>query len=120
MPNLAADRLWRWISEFPADTRISVLPGKMIPTVIELLKTAPDCTIHAHAGDGVIRVSGVINNSNSNSNSREPTAPGEVTAPGYCCDDAAEDGSPEIRVMRAIKERFDPKNILNPDIAPFA
>ena len=54
MPKLANDRLWRWISEFPADVRISVLPGNVIGTIMELLKIAPDCAIHAHAGDGVI------------------------------------------------------------------
>ena len=59
MPNLANDRLWRWISEFPADARIGVLPGNVIGTIVELLKIAPDCAIHAHAGDGVIRISGI-------------------------------------------------------------
>jgi FAD/FMN-containing dehydrogenase len=123
--NLAEDRLWRWIAEFLADARVGVLPSKTVPTIVELLRIAPDCSIHAHAGDGLIRISG-INNSNTNSSSREPTAPGEVArdsafhreplAPGYCDDDAATGYlSPEIRVMRAIKERFDPKNILVPD-----
>ena len=127
MPNLPDDRLWRWIAEFPADARIGVLPGKIVPTIVELLKIAPDCAIHAHAGDGVIRISGINNNSDNHGSSREPTAPGEVAknsaflreplAPGYCDDDDATTGylSPEIRVMRAIKERFDPKNTLIPD-----
>jgi glycolate oxidase FAD binding subunit len=117
MPNIAADRLWRWIAEFPADARICVLPSELIGRIVEVLKIAPDCAVHAHAGNGVIHVSCA-------NNSRELTAPGEATkttpslrellAPGYCDDDTPERITPEIRVMRAIKERFDPKNILNP------
>ena len=59
MPSLATDKLWRWISEFPADVQVNVLPSQTIATIRELLKTAPGCTIHAHAGDGVIRVARV-------------------------------------------------------------
>ncbi len=120
MPNLATDKLWRWIAEFPADVSISVLPSKLIETISELLKTAPGCAIHAHAGDGVIRV--------ASENSRRPTAAGDTAgnadetadplrrllAAGYFGDSARDDGSPAIRVMQAIKDRFDPKNILNP------
>jgi glycolate oxidase FAD binding subunit len=97
MPNVAADRLWRWIVESPADVQLSVLPSRVVETIVELLKISPDCTIHAHAGDGVIRVGGL------DENSRELTAPAELP-----------NTDPAIRVMRAIRERFDPKNILNP------
>ena len=43
MPSLATDKLWRWISEFPADVQINVLPSKLIETIVEVLKAAPDC-----------------------------------------------------------------------------
>ena len=41
MPNLATDRLWRWLAEFPADFRIGVLPSKTVETIVELLQ---DCS----------------------------------------------------------------------------
>jgi FAD/FMN-containing dehydrogenase len=90
-----AEKLWRWLAEFPKGRRINVLPSQVIGTIAELLKTDPQCAVQAHAGNGVIRVGGI--------NSRG------LTAPGYSDDNVA-----EIRVMQAIKERFDPQNILNP------
>jgi glycolate oxidase FAD binding subunit len=120
MPNLATDKLWQWMSEFPAKARINVLPSKTIETIVELLKGAPNCAIHAHAGNGEILMGNgervieegriqwsVIDGcrfyrSAAASTPREPSEDAPVP--------------PEIRVMRAIKERFDPKNILNPGI----
>ncbi len=93
MPSLATDKLWRWISEFPADVQFSVLPSKLIETIVKVLAAAPDCAVHAHAGDGVIHVAGYHDHH---------------TMDG--------DGSRGIHVMRAIKDRFDPKNILNPPL----
>ena len=109
-----AEKLWRWLAEFPADAKISVLPGAVVETIVKLLEREPGCAIQSHAGDGVIHVSGI--------NSRWLTAPGavdrtfrELLAPGYSDDNVA-----EIRVMQAIKDRFDPKNILNPGQFVFA
>jgi glycolate oxidase FAD binding subunit len=98
------DTPWRWIAEFPADETINVLPSKLVETVAELLRSSPDCSIQAHAGDGVIRVSRKDGNGSM-------AAAAALLEP---CEDVPV--PPEIRVMRAIKERFDPKNILNPGI----
>jgi hypothetical protein len=102
MPNLATDKLWRWISEFPADAELSVLPSKLIETISELLKTAPDSAIHADAGDGVIRAA------------RVGVARKQGLGTSVPSENATDTMRPEINVMRAIKDRFDPKNILNP------
>jgi glycolate oxidase FAD binding subunit len=126
-PNLVTDGFWRWIVELPADVRLSVLPSKLIETITEILRTAPDCAIQAHAGDGMIHISGIENNIAENS--RGLTAPGELAATprgllahGYCApDDVSIVGnSPELRIMQAIKERFDPKNALVPYCTPHA
>ncbi len=112
MPELPTDAIWRWFAEFPANATLGVLPSRLVETVAELLKESPDCAIQSRAGDGVICV--------HQENSRGPTARGGATsksdetlrgplAPDYCDDSA-------IRVMQAIKERFDPQKILNPHI----
>lgn len=96
MPNLSTDKLWRWIAEFPEDERIGVLPGETVGAIVELLEAAPDCSVQAHAGDGIIRV-------------RRGSGDGELKAR-----DRQRETDVELRLMRAIKERFDPKNILEP------
>ena len=101
-PNLANDKLWRWIAEFPADETINVLPSKLIETVAGLLKTSPDCAIRARAGDGIIHVARARGDECPAAASTRRQIDGDGALP------------PEIRVMRAIKERFDPMNILNP------
>jgi glycolate oxidase FAD binding subunit len=94
MPRLADGRFWRWLAEFPADATLHVLPSKLIETIATLLKESPNCTIQAHAGDGVICVGAGI--------------------PPLAVSQPPETLPPELRIIRAIKERFDPKNILNP------
>jgi glycolate oxidase FAD binding subunit len=120
MPNMATDKLWRWMSEFPANARINVLPSKTIETIVELLEVAPSCAIQTHAGDGEILMG----------NGERETGEGSIrwsVVDGcrfYRSADASaqrENGdasavAPKMRVMRAIKERFDPANILNPGL----
>ena len=102
MPNVTTDEFWRWLVELPADETIHVLPSNLVETVAELLNVSPDCAIQADAGNGVIHVARAAGNQ-------------RLAAASTRCesnDDAPI--SPELRVMRAIKERFDPLNILNP------
>jgi glycolate oxidase FAD binding subunit len=98
------DAPWRRIAELPADETINVLPSKLVETVAELLRSSPDCAIHAHAGDGVIHVSPTIQDPRLAAASTRREIGENTRIP------------PELRIMRAIKERFDPKNILNPGI----
>jgi glycolate oxidase FAD binding subunit len=128
MPRLASDRLWRWLAEFPADVQISVLPDKLVATIAAIEAIGPDAGIVAHAADGVIRLQ------------LPPPSPlsplpspfftrlrAIAAAPGgrmvvrkwpsgvaLSREEVWGPSRPEMGVMRAIKERFDPQNILNP------
>jgi glycolate oxidase subunit GlcD len=97
-----AEKLWRWLAEFPEGRQINVLPSLMIGTIAELLKTDPQCIVQAHAGNGVIH----------------------TNLPIPMAEDHGEHGprraDAAVRVMQAIKDRFDPKNILNPGQFVFA
>lgn len=95
-PRLADDRYWRWSAAFAADETIFVLPSELVRTVSELRRESPECAIRAHAGDGIIWVRG-----------EGRAARGEGAS------------NPAFRIARAIKERFDPKNILNPGRFPY-
>jgi hypothetical protein len=104
IPNLPNGKLWQWIAECPADATINVLPSHLIATIVKLLKQSPDCSIQARAGDGIICVKRAAGNM-SPAASLAPTESDEESIP-----------TPEMRVRRAIKERFDPANILNPGV----
>ena len=94
-PRLPDDRYWRWVTAFAADETIFGLPSELVHTVRELRRESPECAVHAHAGDGIIHVRGEGRGTS-----------GEGTS------------SPALRIARAIKERFDPKNVLNPGRFP--
>ena len=122
-----AGPLWDWLTEFPAQVQISVPPGATAKTVGRLVHLDPDVAIRAHAGDGVIRVGfsppmlerfaellrGRIRPAAS-------AAGGNMVV--LSCPDGVEltrhdvwgppgDGA---TAMQAIKDRFDPKGLLNP------
>ena len=95
----AAEAQWGRLAKGPSEERISVLPSAVVETVASLLREYPDCTIQAHAGDGVIRVGHVD----------------DTVARKFVRDaDHPHDDHARRRVMQAIKDRFDPQNILNP------
>jgi glycolate oxidase FAD binding subunit len=109
IPELETDAFWRWMAQCPADATIGVLPSELVANVRELLESSPDCAIQARAGNGVIRVK------------CRPTddASSDLSlAAASTRQESDEQGIPlpEVRVMRAIKERFDPANILNPGL----
>ncbi len=96
VPTVRAESLWRWLTETPGGARFNVLPGKTVEKVVELLKIDPACSIQAHAGDGVIHT--------TMSNAVGKAADG----------DGGTNANVSHRVMRALKDRFDPENLLNP------
>jgi glycolate oxidase FAD binding subunit len=136
--------LWRWLVDFPANIQISMLPGAVVATVAKIVEMHPDCTIQAHAGDGVIRIilplppaegrgegegragqdlaaaesppAAVI----SRLRSVAAAAGGKLIvlrhADGFVPTTADVWGppGPEVQLMQALKERFDPQKILNP------
>lgn len=99
VPTPRAEPLWRWLAEFPEVEQYNVLPSKTIEKIVELLKIDPRCAIQAHAGDGIICVE-------RKDNGNEPSASGIIPKRG----DSARD-----RITRAIKDRFDPEDLLNPE-----
>jgi glycolate oxidase FAD binding subunit len=91
----ASDQQWRWLAESPLETRMTVLPSQTVSKITELLADDPTRTIQAHAGNGVIRTDLPSPRGSGAGSEGKPT-------------------SAELRVMQAIKDRFDPHNILTP------
>jgi glycolate oxidase FAD binding subunit len=139
VPAAAAEPWWRWLVDFPANVQMGVLPGAVVATVAEIVRIDPQCAIQAHAGDGVIRVSIPLPSGEGRREGDASAAKGSsavqqiaqlravaAAAGGKMIVLRPADGfvptvadvwgppGPEMRLMRAIKERFDPQNILNP------
>lgn len=129
-------RLWSRLAEFPAGgdgalvVEIRVLPSATVEQIGLLLGAVPDASIEAHAGDGVIRArlappgdaAGLLDRL------REPVRAkgGSLVVLSHPPDVELGQrhvwGPPTATAgpMRAIKSRFDPKGILNPDRFIFA
>ncbi len=96
--------MWDWLTGFSAGLQINVLPGATVGLIETLLRLDPGASIQAHAGNGVILVQ-------LSSSEMPPTISSAVANAGgkmvvlSCPDGAA--------VIRAIKDRFDPKGVLN-------
>jgi len=134
-PQAAA--LWHRLTEFPAEAgepgaatplvvRVGVLPDAVVTIVGRLLEMDPSCSMQAHAGDGVIVARPSWEPGAMGTGLKRRLRPAVTGAAGHlvvmsCPAEAnlaresvwgpAGDGA---AVMRAIKEQFDPKNILNP------
>ncbi len=122
VPAGRAEPIWRTLAEFSADVEINVLPSRVVETIEKVLAVDADAAIQAHAGDGVIRLTCSDPNLHALAALRSiATAVGGnvvvVRHPAGAVLTAADiwgTPGPELRVMRAIKERFDPQNVLNP------
>ncbi len=122
VPAGRAEPMRQQLGEFAADALINVLPSAVIETMAKILDMDADSAIQAHAGDGVIRVQCSKANLPMLAALRSiaTAADGKMTVlrhPEGAKMTAVEvwgTPGPEIRLMRAIKERFDPQNILNP------
>lgn len=131
------DQLWEHLVEFPvrqpsdngaaaAVLQIGVLPSDTVGIVEQLLRFDPACSVQAHAGNGVLRVRPSLAAAELATVLRKQLRPAVaeangslvvLSAPQGCeLDRAAVWGPPTgaAAVMQAIKERFDPKGILNP------
>ena len=130
-----AESWWNWLTDFPADFQVGVLPGVMVETMARLGALLPDCSMQAHAGNGVVRVQwppraarrqgaghaaarhAAAGRRGTRRHARRPldrrrrpaaTKLGREDVWGPPGDAAA------MAVMRALKERFDPAGVLNP------
>ncbi len=123
IPTNRADSLWRWLTDFSADVQINVLPSVTVETIAKSMEIAPNCAVLSHAGDGVVRLrlaDGTENRQAVFAQLRE-MADGVggrmvVRRPvdGMSADEIWGPPGDEFRIMKAIKERFDPQNVLNP------
>ncbi len=128
MPNLTTDRLWRWLAALPADILINVLPSRLVGLIADVLRIAPDGAMQARAGNGsvAVKLSGEDNSIEPRHCDAIPLIRGMVAAAegrmsiGHrSCGNGSHESDeaqlpPDLRIRRAIKERFDPHNILNP------
>jgi glycolate oxidase FAD binding subunit len=128
-----AGPLWDWMTEFPAQLRIATRPSATVAMVSKLLAWETDCSIQVHAGDGIIKVchwpllpDKATEVLGETLRPMVETHGGRMTV--LCCPGnvklTPEDvwGTPDgesarkaMSVSRAIKDRFDPANLLNPD-----
>jgi len=139
----AAIRVWSRLTEFPfqgsaaGDDRplvveVCLLPGATVDFFRVLGQVDPDCSIQAHAGDGVVRarLAGEPNETAGALIERVRRAASKaggamvVLANPQGADLSQTDvwGSPghEAAVLQAIKSGFDPDGILNPDRFTYA
>jgi len=119
--------LWHWLTEFSADVQIRVRPSATTGVMDRLLESVPQCSILAHAGDGVLGVRfGAWEPAAFAALVSERLRPLVAEVEGHMVvlsyPKEAELSRQEIwgppgsasAVMRAIKDRFDPEGILNP------
>jgi glycolate oxidase FAD binding subunit len=129
------DQLWQQLTEFPAQPgddgataavlQIGVLPGATVGTLEQILKIDPQCSVQAHAGNGILRVrlslhgEQLVTAIRKQIRSTVTAANGSMVVlsrPEGCeLDSKAIWGPPSgaAAVMQAIKEQMDPKGILN-------
>lgn len=127
IPQAEAGPVWEWLTEFDAQVQISVPPGATAETVGRLLDLDSSMAIQAHAGNGVIRVGfspPTLDQFRELVNGR--LRPAVTAARGkmavLSCPDGAQLTSQDVwgppgdgaAAMQAIKDRFDPKGLLNP------
>ncbi len=122
-----AASIWQWLTELPAQVQISVPPGATTEMVARLLELDSAVAIQAHAGNGVIRVglppplldrfAEVLRG-----RLRPIVSAAAGTMVVLSCPDGAELSREDVwgppgdgaTVMQALKDRFDPKGLLNP------
>jgi glycolate oxidase FAD binding subunit len=129
--NAWAALLWDWLAHFPADVQISVRPNQLTSMIAGLVALDPDCTMQAHAGDGILQASFTSWSNEgpspySLSLLRGRLRPLVESAGGkmnvlrhpdgetLSCLDVWGPRGEGFAVMQSLKDRFDPAGILNP------
>ena len=132
-----AGRLWDRLTDSPVEktapdgpppvvVEIRTLPGAVADTAAVAREVDPGCSIHAHAGDGIVRVRLSMEPKDAAAAIQRRLRPAAaaqggsavvVSAPQDGCFDQRMIWGPAVdgaNVMQAIKDQFDPKGILNP------
>ncbi len=108
-----------------SDVRISVRPSQIVELMIALRERYPDSYLQSHAGSGIVLMESSWGRAEGPSYYRQvrelaDTFRGKTTVLNYpegtelSQDDIWGPPGEGVSVMQAIKERFDPQNILNP------
>ncbi|MBN2578172.1 MAG: FAD-binding oxidoreductase [Pirellulales bacterium] len=121
-------RFWHWQTEFQAQALIRVLPSKLVGLLESVKNIVPACSLIAHAGHGEVRLAAPVEAASC----RFPTMfraqlrplvaslGGALTVlscsadAGWSREDVWGPRGDAFAVMQALKDRFDPENILNP------
>lgn len=124
--------LWQRLTEFPAAASAAVLKANVVPSAVcgymELLRSVdPECSLQAHAGNGIVlaRMASLAGSELSQAIVKK-LQPAARQAGGNIVVLAAGEGlestrqaiwgsaPDDLRVMQAVKQQFDPLNLLNP------
>jgi glycolate oxidase FAD binding subunit len=126
------DAFWQRLTEFPADPSATLLKANLLPSavcgMVGLLRSLdPQCSIQAHAGNGIVlaRMASLAGGELSQAivKKLQPAARHAggsliVLAAGEGLETTRQvvwGGTPDdLRVMQAVKQQFDPLNLLNP------
>jgi glycolate oxidase FAD binding subunit len=117
-----AKSLWGWLADFPAQAQIAVRPGALTKMIGSLVSLDPNCTIQAHAGNGILRAMFSPQKDFDFSQLRilAESSGGKMTVlknpeqSGFTCRDVWGPKGDAFAVMQSLKDRFDPAGILNP------
>jgi FAD/FMN-containing dehydrogenase len=121
--------LWNRLAEFPAGEaplvlKASVRPGMVTSYVQRVMAIDPECSIQAHAGNGIVIVRFArFTAADVSRRLIGELQPAAVSAGGHAVvlsstleltRQAAWGSLDSSRLMQAVKEQFDPRGILNP------
>jgi glycolate oxidase FAD binding subunit len=127
----AADALWGRLTEFPAEAdglvlKASILPSGTTGYIERLLEVDPDCSILAHAANGVVLARTSIAPADAASALVKRLQPAAAAAQGNIVVLAWPDGMEltrrvvwgntpgDLPLMQSVKNQFDPQGVLNP------
>jgi len=104
VPSGRTGPVWQWLTEFPAQRQVHVLPSEVIATIAKLLDRRPDAAILAHAAQGIILMDRA-----EGGEGRADIVQGLGTSMP-----SNNDQSPQSQLLQSLKERFDPENRFPP------
>jgi len=131
VPEAEVGSMWNCLTDCVDQTllnvKISTLPSRTVEIVESIRTDNPDCSIQSHAGNGITRVQMATDPDDITDILNQKLRPVVSSVSGHLSvisvpngvDLSASDAWGAIgggaTVMQAIKDRFDPKRLLNPD-----
>jgi glycolate oxidase FAD binding subunit len=117
-----AGPIWNWLADFPAQAQIAARPSGLIKMIGSLVSFDADCTVQAHAGDGILLAAFSPQKKPDFRRLRESieASGGKMTIlrspeqSGLSCREVWGPKPEAFAVMQSLKDRFDPAGVLNP------